>query len=102
MPMTDEIDFEERRLCPDGACIGVIGDDGRCKMCGRADDGSIVVPSAAMAFGSEDDVELDAVVRAEGSEAFGDDDRELCPDGACIGVIGSDGKCKECGRPRGT
>jgi hypothetical protein len=25
------------------------------------------------------------------------EDRELCPDGACIGLIGSDGKCKVCG-----
>jgi len=23
--------------------------------------------------------------------------RELCPDGTCIGVIGSDGRCKDCG-----
>ena len=26
--------------------------------------------------------------------------RELCPDGNCIGVIGSDGKCKECGKSK--
>ncbi|MBK6848599.1 MAG: hypothetical protein IPG96_14080 [Proteobacteria bacterium] len=23
--------------------------------------------------------------------------RELCPDGTCIGVIGSDGRCRDCG-----
>jgi len=28
-----------RRLCPDGACIGVIGDDGRCRVCGRSGGG---------------------------------------------------------------
>ena len=28
-----------RRLCPDGACIGVIGDDGRCRVCGRSAGG---------------------------------------------------------------
>ncbi len=27
------------------------------------------------------------------------DDRVLCPDGACIGVIGPDGLCKACGKP---
>lgn len=26
---------EERRLCPDGACIAVLGADGRCKLCGQ-------------------------------------------------------------------
>ena len=33
---------------------------------------------------------------AEGDATF--DDRHLCPDGACTGLIGTDGKCKECGR----
>jgi hypothetical protein len=27
-------------------------------------------------------------------------DRELCPDGACVGVIGDDGHCKVCKKPR--
>lgn len=27
--------------------------------------------------------------------------RVLCSDGACIGVIGADGKCKDCGRQKG-
>ena len=27
--------------------------------------------------------------------------RRLCVDGNCIGVIGPDGRCKECGRPAG-
>lgn len=26
----------ERELCPDGACVGVIGPDGRCRACGQA------------------------------------------------------------------
>ncbi len=33
------------------------------------------------------------------SEEAGWEDRILCSDGACIGVIGPDGKCKECGKP---
>jgi len=28
-------DWTSRQLCPDGNCIGVIGPDGRCKVCGR-------------------------------------------------------------------
>jgi hypothetical protein len=24
-----------RGLCPDGSCVGVLGPDGRCKVCGR-------------------------------------------------------------------
>jgi hypothetical protein len=29
------IDFDSRKLCSDGTCIGVIGPDGRCKECGK-------------------------------------------------------------------
>ena len=31
----DPAEWERRRLCGDGTCIGVLGDDGRCKVCGR-------------------------------------------------------------------
>lgn len=27
--------WENRRLCSDESCIGVIGPDGRCKECGK-------------------------------------------------------------------
>jgi len=31
----DEIDFSTRILCSDGACIGVINEQGVCKVCGK-------------------------------------------------------------------
>jgi hypothetical protein len=31
-------------------------------------------------------------------EAFDPDDRILCPDGSCTGII-ENGRCSECGRP---
>ena len=33
--MNDAKFDSKRRLCPDGSCIGVVGDDGRCRVCGR-------------------------------------------------------------------
>ena len=33
--MISDIEWENRRLCSDGNCIGVIGPDGRCKVCGK-------------------------------------------------------------------
>jgi len=31
-----EVAFDpKRRLCPDEACVGVIGSDGECSVCGR-------------------------------------------------------------------
>ena len=31
----DKEDWENRVLCSDESCIGVIGPDGRCKECGK-------------------------------------------------------------------
>ena len=89
---------DDRELCPDGGCIGVLGDDGRCKVCGtqgtapaRATPRAArPVPAAAEAAPAA------AVAPAE----VDDDDRELCSDGSCIGLIGPDGRCKVCGISR--
>jgi hypothetical protein len=107
----------KRRLCPDGACIGVVGDDGRCRVCGRDAGGAKVVaavggdasaPTAAAAAAAEvdDDTDADmndgddmAAVGADpGAPAF-DAGRRLCSDGSCIGLIGPDGRCNVCGTP---
>jgi len=31
----EETDFSKRVLCSDGACIGVINEEGICKVCGK-------------------------------------------------------------------
>jgi hypothetical protein len=79
---------EERELCDDGGCLGVKV-DGRCNVCGLG--GSGAAPRHASAPGAATDSD-----EAAFSE---DEERQLCPDGACTGLIGSDGNCKECGRP---
>jgi hypothetical protein len=91
----EELDFDSRALCPDGACTGVIGADGRCKTCGRNADGE-VKPGEPLHFKSDE-----PDFKAErGDHVFDDEERELCPDGACIGVLDSSGKCKVCGKSR--
>jgi hypothetical protein len=32
---SDESDFSKRVLCSDGTCIGVINEEGICKVCGK-------------------------------------------------------------------
>ena len=86
--MTED-DFEpaRRELCPDGACVGLIGPDGRCKVCGTVGASAVADPrhTGMRPLGQEvDEAELDS-------------SRELCPDGACVGVLGPDGACKVCG-----
>lgn len=124
-------EWDRRQLCPDGACIGVIGSDGLCKVCGRAAQGwgderkrGLVADAAD----DEDDLDEDEDYDDEDDEDELDDDekgnddvydddhpispgapallgalaewheRQLCPDGACIGLLADDGVCKVCGK----
>ena len=103
-----------RRLCPDGACVGVIGDDGRCRVCGRSAGSKEAAPAGFVpvgdgdALGDQDDDDQDDEVQdggedgAEAKDAAGgagfDPTRRLCPDGSCVGVIGADGICNVCGQ----
>ncbi|MGE5180526.1 MAG: hypothetical protein ACM31C_00620 [Acidobacteriota bacterium] len=103
-------EWERRQLCPDGACIGVIGADGTCTVCGRAAPGYDGAYRSGPSEPIEDEDEAEAgddadekvqelVDKAEGAVHEVEwKQRELCPDGACTGVIGDDGKCKVCGR----
>ena len=112
---TFDEEWEKRVLCSDGNCIGVIGPDGRCKECGRPGEDGVVdsdavetppddPPADDSPAGEAPDTSAAAEADAatEPAESSDDDDdwasRQLCPDGNCIGVIGPDGRCKECGR----
>lgn len=112
MGLSDK-DWDRRVLCSDGNCIGVVGPDGRCKVCGLryagdlpsiADDGDIV-DDETDAFQSEprmpegEAVEEDKTVVEKDGAGDEWESRTLCADEGCIGVIGPDGKCKECGKP---
>jgi len=103
--MSDTSFDSNRRLCPDGSCVGVIGPDGRCPECGRSTDGKprlVTEGDAAQAApGWSEEAEAEAADDA-GAAAPGDGDfdpaRRLCDDGSCVGVIGPDGRCGVCGR----
>lgn len=108
-------EWEQRTLCPDDTCIGVLGPDGRCCLCGLRGD-----LSRPQHFGPpissppvEDEAEAD-LAPAEAAEAAdssgsnaeppGDEDdfvrRELCPNDSCIGVLSATGSCPLCGSQR--
>ena len=85
--MTDDITMRE--LCPDGACIGVIGPDGTCKECGKP---SPMVTQNPRYRGM---VTTDGEGEDEGEDF--EPERMLCPEDTCVGVLGDDGVCPECG-----
>ena len=104
-------EWNNRVLCSDGNCIGVIGSDGGCKECGKKYEGALpetIVADTESRSEGEDELRADADMDAQPSvdtvlqeETEADDwvSRQLCSDGNCIGVIGPDGRCKECGKP---
>jgi hypothetical protein len=110
-------DWNQRILCSDGNCIGIIGADGRCTECGRPYDGERPLPVAEPAAADEgadaspadrqitaetDRVSADSVLDTQSTAGENDDvweKRTLCVDESCIGVVGPDGRCKECGKP---
>lgn len=124
----DDGNWAERRLCPDGGCVGVVGARGVCGVCGKVDPGFDAAMAARAAAGAheggeegeerDDDDEADDDGDGDGdadADGAGDDDqarpapplrgeggdeweeRKLCEDGACIGVV-IDGRCNTCGR----
>ena len=104
-----DIEWEQRILCSDESCIGVIGPDGRCKECGLPYAGPFnatneeTVASDVEEADSEDEISEEPEETGEyDTETQTDLDweqRTLCSDESCIGVIGPDGLCKECGKP---
>jgi hypothetical protein len=97
-------DPSRRRLCPDGSCVGLLGSDGRCKVCGTLGSGGtgatpVASPPAVPTPQPESETDEQAGTEiAPDAESSFDLKRRLCPDEACIGVLGSDNKCSVCGR----
>ena len=107
-----DINWENRILCSDGSCIGIIGPDGRCKECGKIskkgkqkDSRKTQTEPQQDTILAEDDtakVKEDVLSQLD-DEAVSQEDidwenRTLCSDESCIGVIGPGGRCKECGK----
>ena len=98
----EEIDWENRTLCIDESCIGVVGPDGRCKECGNVFESGQQEEIPAEQVMPDADTETWDDEEAESQEDTDWENRKLCVDEGCIGVIGPDGRCKECGKPFGS
>jgi hypothetical protein len=97
-------EWEQRALCPDESCLGVLGTDGRCRLCGLRGDLS-QPPEPGMQPVAQNDAEPPAQDQAAASQSSPSDarsgedfdERALCDRDDCIGILGPDGACKECG-----
>lgn len=106
--------WKYRVLCSDESCIGVIGPDKRCRECGRLYEGELPDHFKKYVLEDEDVDEMpfenagvEGLDEDEGDPGGGEDasimddewaNRILCSDESCIGVIGPDGRCKDCGK----
>ncbi|MCK4817901.1 J domain-containing protein [bacterium] len=87
-----DIDWEHRILCGDESCTGIIDSDGRCTECGKAFEESKAEAKANTKRKSrEEHTDYE-------SEHIDLENRVLCVDGKCIGIIGPDGRCTVCGK----
>ena len=103
-PSLSDSDWDNRKLCSDGNCIGVIGADGHCNECGKKYQGPLPEENTVEKeeLPPEEEASPKAAEADEETDSLTDSDwetRKLCSDGNCIGVIGPDGRCKECGKP---
>jgi hypothetical protein len=94
--------LDDRVLCSDDACIGLIGPDGKCKVCGLEYTGNEPLPSPdgelrpSVETAAEPSSESSSELKASASDPG---ERVCCTDEACIGIIGADGNCGTCGKP---
>lgn len=100
----EDQEFLHRRLCPDGSCIGLLDSTGICKECGMVGSESTTDPRlrglkkpAVEAPTPSPEIETSEPVAEVSAQPADFADRRLCPDGACIGVVGTDGTCGVCG-----
>jgi hypothetical protein len=105
----EETPFDpSRRLCPDGACVGILGPDGLCSVCGRTESAAArgedppepadEEPVGGAPSGGAPDAASPFRPAASGSASGFDAKRRLCDDGSCVGLVGADGLCGVCGR----
>ncbi len=98
--------LDDRVLCSDDACIGVVGPDGLCKECGRRYEGDSPLPGSGSGKAEAARDPSEAPVPGQGTgtapstsaDDWDPDERIPCPDDACIGIIGRNGRCGTCGR----
>lgn len=92
-------DWENRRLCSDDSCIGVIGADGRCRVCGLLDTKAPADPELSPCRNAVKDEPQEPPSENQVPEPQEPEweDRKLCSDESCIGTIGADGRCSVCG-----
>ena len=91
---SSSFDPNNRNLCSDDLCLGLIDSSGHCNVCKKSLTGSAseskasdLSPLEESSFNVKDDADIEF------------DERQLCKNENCIGLIGLDHRCKICKTP---
>ena len=89
-------ELEERIPCPDESCVGCLGEDGRCRVCGTGSEGVPGPGLEPLAMGQEHNEEAADLDSQEPQEP-GWEERVPCADESCVGSVDGEGYCRICG-----
>ncbi len=103
--MNSEFDLESRVLCDDDTCIGLVGTDGKCKVCGRQYQGGDKLPAFEKSENSnephnDERQNNEDYIENENTDENETDERIMCSDDMCIGVVNTEGICGTCGKQK--
>ena len=69
-------EWDQREVCPDGGCVGVLASDGSCKVCGKRGRAADAVATVAAAEGSGNALRGEATDFDEDDEYYYEDEDE--------------------------
>lgn len=88
-------DSLERIPCPDESCVGSLGENGRCRLCGAWGGGDCPAQVGDPPMGVEP--EKGSVEDAQWEDETVWEERVPCADESCVGSVDEDGYCRICG-----
>lgn len=83
----------ERLPCLDESCLGTLGEDGLCRLCGKGPEASPEPGSATWQKEPESSAQPDMAQEEEPKQQ----ERVCCSDESCVGTVDEDGYCRICG-----
>lgn len=84
----------ERIPCPDESCLGTLGEDGLCRLCGMGTRACLEPEQGSWAL--EEEPERPSQLRSGEDEEL-KEERVCCSDESCVGTVDEEGYCRICG-----
>jgi hypothetical protein len=90
-------EFGERIPCPDESCLGTLGENGLCRLCGMGPVVSREQEPASRASQDEPESSKEAELKEDEEAKEEEEQRVCCSDESCVGTVDERGYCRICG-----